>query len=287
MIWHDNRRDYATNEVTISGNVAGMAMAAFMGGSYTLSVPTVPTGLAAAAGSSQINVTWSAAAGAAGYDLEADGTIISNAASPYVHTGLTPGQTHSYRVRAKNSAGTSAWSTAVSATTSASAVDYPANADAYVRDGTYAATNYGTAATIDVKGDPDAGYNRKSFLKFDLTGRTGTSVASATLKVYCNGASAATPLVIYGLSGTDTWVESGSGSITWNNQPSSTNAVTIGTLNVTAAGWYAIDVTSYVNSQMSGDKKVTFKMQVENNNGATLSFNSRENASNKPALVVN
>ncbi|SHL27383.1 hypothetical protein SAMN02745136_04525 [Anaerocolumna jejuensis DSM 15929] len=124
-------------------------------------------------------------------------------------------------------------------------------------------------------------------MKFDLTGRTGTSVASATLKVYCNGASAATPLVIYGFSGTDTWIESGSGSITWNNQPSSTNAVTIGTLNVTAAGWYAIDVTSYVNSQMSGDKKVTFKMQVENNNGATLSFNSRENASNKPALVVN
>ncbi|MGN6715006.1 glycoside hydrolase family 9 protein [Anaerocolumna jejuensis] len=287
MVWHDNRRDYATNEVTISGNVAGMAMAAFMGGSYTLSVPTVPTGLAAAAGASQINVTWSAAAGAAGYDLEADGTIISNAVSPYVHTGLAPGQTHSYRVRAKNSAGTSAWSTAVSAVTSASAVDYPANADAYVRDGTYATTNYGTAATIDVKGDPDAGYNRKSFLKFDLTGRTGTSVASATLKVYCNGASAATPLVIYGLSGTDTWVESGSGSITWNNQPSSTNAVTIGTLNVTAAGWYAIDVTSYVNSQMSEDKKVTFKMQVENNNGATLSFNSRENASNKPVLVVN
>ncbi|BCJ98618.1 glycoside hydrolase family 9 protein [Anaerocolumna chitinilytica] len=288
MVWHDNRRDYATNEVTISGNVAGMAMVAFMGGSYTQSVPAVPTGLTAVAtGTSQINVTWSAVSGATGYDLEVDGTTINNVTSPYVHSGLALGSTHSYKVRAVNSTGTSVWSTAVSATTaSASSVDYIAASDAYVRDGTYAGTNYGTAATIDVKGDPDTGYNRKGFMKFDLTGRSGTSVSSAILKVYCNAVSAATPVVIYGLSGTDTWVESGSSSITWNNQPGSTGAVTIGTLNVTAAGWYNIDVTSYVNSQMSGDKKMTFKLQVENGNGATISFNSKENAANKPALTV-
>lgn len=288
MVWHDNRRDYATNEVTISGNVAGMAMVAFMGGSYTQSVPAVPTGLTAAAtGTSQINVAWSAVSDATGYDLEVDGTTINNVTSPYVHSGLALGSTHSYKVRAVNSTGTSAWSTAVSATTtSASSVDYIAVADAYVRDGTYAGTNYGTAATIDVKGDPDTGYNRKGFIKFDLTGRSGTSVSSAILKVYCNAVSSATPVVIYGLSGTDTWVESGSSSITWNNQPGSTGAATIGTLNVTAAGWYNIDVTSYVNSQMSGDKKMTFKLQVENGNGATLSFNSKENASNKPTLTV-
>lgn len=288
MVWHDNRRDYATNEVTISGNVAGMAMTAFMGGTYTQGIPSVPAGLAAAAaGPSQINVSWSAASGATGYDLEVDGTTISNVTSPYAHTGLALGSTHSYRVRAKNSAGTSTWSTAVSATTSASAVDYASAADAYVRDGTYSGTNYGTATTIDVKGDPDAGYNRKGFLKFDLTGRSGTSVAAASLKIYCNAVSASTPLKVYGLSGSDTWVESGSGSITWDNQPSSTGAVSIGTLNVTAAGWYTIDVTSYVNSQMSGDKKVTIKLQVENNNGASLSFNSKENSSNKPVLTVN
>ncbi len=288
MVWHDNRRDYATNEVTISGNVAGMAMVAFMGGSYTQSVPAVPTGLTAVAtGTSQINVTWSAVSGATGYDLEVDGTTINNVTSPYVHSGLALGSTHSYKIRAVNNTGTSVWSTAVSATTaSASSVDYIAAADAYVRDGTYAGTNYGTASTIDVKGDSDTGYNRKGFIKFDLTGRSGTSVSSAILKVYCNAVSAATPVVIYGLSGTDTWVESGSSSITWNNQPGSTGAVTIGTLNVTAAGWYNIDVTSYVNSQMSGDKRMTFKLQVENGNGATLSFNSKENAANKPALTV-
>lgn len=288
MVWHDNRRDYATNEVTLSGNVAGMAMVAFMGGGYIPTIPSVPTGLTAtAASSSQINVTWNAVSGATGYDLEVDGTTVSNVTSPYSHTGLALGSTHSYRVRAKNSAGSSSWSSTVSRTTSAGATDYLASTDAYVRDGTYATTNYGTATTLDIKGDPDAGYNRKGFVKFDLTGRAGTSVASATLKLYCNAASASTPLVIYGLTGSDSWIESGTGSITWNNQPSSTGAVSIGTVNVSAAGWYTIDVTSYLNSQMSGDKTVTFKLQVENNNGASLSFNSKESSSNKPALTVN
>lgn len=289
MIWHDNRRDYATNEVTISGNAAGMAMVAFMGGGAASSAPGVPTGLTATvAGSAQINVTWNTASGATGYDLQVDGAVVSNAASPYAHTGLSTGSTHTYKVRAKNSAGTSAWSAATSATTSSSAsTDYTTNGDAYVRDGTYATTNYGTALTIDIKGDPDAGYNRKGFVKFDLTGRSGTSVASALLKVYVNAASASTPVKVYGLAGNDGWIESGTGGVTWNNQPSSTNAVLIGTLNVSAAGWYTIDASSYVNSQFGGDKKVTFKLQVENNNGASISLNSKENTANKPLLTVN
>ncbi|CAK4822018.1 unnamed protein product [Aphanomyces euteiches] len=55
MVWHDNRRDYATNEVTISGNVAGMAMVAYMGGGAApVVIPAVPTGLAAAAASSPV-----------------------------------------------------------------------------------------------------------------------------------------------------------------------------------------------------------------------------------------
>lgn len=289
MIWHDNRRDYATNEVTISGNAAGMAMVAFVGGGAAPAIPAVPTGLtAAAASSAQINVTWNAVSLATGYDLEVDGTTVSNVASPYAHSGLTAGSTHNYQVCAKNSAGTSAWSSIMSATTASNAsTDYITNGDAYVRDGTYAATNYGTAATIDVKGDPDAGYNRKGFVSFDLTGRSGSSVASALLKVYCNAASASTPVEIYGLTGSDAWIESGTGSITWNNQPSSTGAVLVGTINVSAAGWYTIDATSYVNSRISGDQKMTFKMQVENNNGVSISFNSKENTSNKPVLTVN
>ncbi len=81
-------------------------------------VPGVPTGLAAsAASSSQINVSWSSVSGATGYDLEVDGTVRSDVTSPYAHTGLTANSSHNYKVRAKNTAGTSAWSSIVSATT--------------------------------------------------------------------------------------------------------------------------------------------------------------------------
>jgi hypothetical protein len=82
------------------------------------SVPAVPTRLTAtAASTSQINVSWKASTGATGYDLEIDGVATLGVTSPYPHTGLAANSTHTYRVRAKNSAGASAWSAAVTATT--------------------------------------------------------------------------------------------------------------------------------------------------------------------------
>lgn len=81
-------------------------------------LPPVPTGLtAAAASASQINVSWNASSGATGYDLLVDGVTISNVSSPYSHTGLAAGSTHTYQVRAKNSQSPSAWSSMVSAAT--------------------------------------------------------------------------------------------------------------------------------------------------------------------------
>lgn len=87
-------------------------------------IPAVPTGLnAAAAGTSVINITWSNSAGATGYDLKLDGVEISNVTSPYAHTGLAANSTHTYAVRAKNSSGTSAWSSTVTAATRPQIVD--------------------------------------------------------------------------------------------------------------------------------------------------------------------
>jgi hypothetical protein len=93
----------------------------------TPAAPPTPTGLTAnAVSSSQINVSWNASSGASGYDLERDGSVIDVGTSlSYSHTGLAASSNHSYRVRAKNSSGTSAWSTTVSATTQAA----PSNLD--------------------------------------------------------------------------------------------------------------------------------------------------------------
>lgn len=80
--------------------------------------PGVPAGLAAlAVSSTRIDVSWSAVAGATGYDLEVDGATLANVVSPYAHVGLVAGGAHAYRVRAKNAFGVGAWSASVSATT--------------------------------------------------------------------------------------------------------------------------------------------------------------------------
>lgn len=58
-----------------------------------------------------IKLTWPATPNALGYDVEADGTVISNGTSnTFVHNGLSPNTQHTYKVRVRNSGGTGNWS---------------------------------------------------------------------------------------------------------------------------------------------------------------------------------
>jgi hypothetical protein len=80
--------------------------------------PPVPTNVTATASSStQLNVTWTASVGATSYQLLQDGVSISGVSSPYAAVGFAPSSTHTFQVRAVNSAGASAYSAVVSATT--------------------------------------------------------------------------------------------------------------------------------------------------------------------------
>ncbi len=72
--------------------------------------PDVPGGLTAEADISSVTISWDEVLGAEGYDIEVDGTVITDVTSPYEHTGLVYNSTHTYSVRAKNSAGASPWS---------------------------------------------------------------------------------------------------------------------------------------------------------------------------------
>lgn len=72
--------------------------------------PAAPAGYAYPMGTSRINASWSLPDGASGYDIEVDGKIIADVTMPYGHTGLDAESAHSYRVRAKNHLGASAWS---------------------------------------------------------------------------------------------------------------------------------------------------------------------------------
>lgn len=92
----------------------------------TGSTPSAPTGASATAGNGQATISWNTVSGATSYNIywsttsgvtKTNGTKISNATSPYTHTGRTNGTTYYYVVTAVNSYGESMESSQASATT--------------------------------------------------------------------------------------------------------------------------------------------------------------------------
>src|SRR3982750_1722841 len=87
-----------------------------------------------------------------------------------------------------------------------------AQADSYVRDGSSASANFGTATSFLVKnsGTADSGFNRWIYLRFDLSSISGT-VSSAKLRLFGkvdNTASESHSTALYSVS-TTTWTETG------------------------------------------------------------------------------
>jgi hypothetical protein len=194
---------------------------------------------------------------------------------------LSPGSSHAV--------GTPASATATIAADSptgpATPVTIRAAADTYVRDGTYAKQNFGAAADLQLKNTTSTGFRRESYLRFPLTGVA--SVASAKLRLYARLDSTQSPssaLAVYGSSNT-TWAET---SPTWNTRlPIGTAALATGSIAGTAARWYEIDLTSYVQQQRAaGATAVTFVLQATSTVNTTVLINSDEATANRPELVV-
>ncbi len=83
-----------------------------------ITLPGVPDNLSAEATDTSITVTWDPSSGATAYDLEVDGVLVENLTNTeYVHSGLEPNSTHTYKVRAKNERGMSNWSETIHPTT--------------------------------------------------------------------------------------------------------------------------------------------------------------------------
>ncbi len=200
----------------------------------------------------------------------------------YTDTDLESGKRYSYRVKARDVSANlnqTGWSSTLSAWTLDNVIIYP-EADAFVRAGTYADDNYGGDTTLCVK-TASVDYIRRSFLRFDLSGVTGT-VTGATLRLYVDRRDAATTHAVDFVS-TDTWSEN---SITWNNQPAS--GATLDSNSIPAAGnWIEFDVTSQVSTELAGDDKISLMVHEPAATTYTL-YDSKETAtaSNKPQLVI-
>jgi glucose/arabinose dehydrogenase len=158
-------------------------------------------------------------------------------------------------------------------------------ADAYVRDGTSAATNFGTAADLIAKRSANAGNTRESYLRFNVA--SFANITAATLRVF--GRSTTTqnvPVALYGAANTN-WTES---NLTWNTRPS-TGATAIAparTVAGTTGTWYEFNVSDFVRQQKeAGAATVTFALKATGVTDAQALFVSDENASaNKPQLLL-
>ncbi|MES2277196.1 MAG: DNRLRE domain-containing protein [Bacteroidota bacterium] len=158
------------------------------------------------------------------------------------------------------------------------------SADTYVRDGTYAATNYGTETSTTVKSDA-VSYNRKAYSKFDFTAVTTPQIQTAILSmnVSYTDTDPSRTISVY-TTNTESWLES---TLNWNTAPMDTTYV--GKLTVTGTGVYTLDVSSAINRQLARPDHIASFLFL--NKGATgakndIMFNTRRSASNKPQLSI-
>jgi hypothetical protein len=154
-------------------------------------------------------------------------------------------------------------------------------ADAFVRDGSFASTNFGSSAALEVKNGTPNSIKRESYLKFSVSGIT--EIGTAKLRVF--GQNVETPnsvnLSAYGVAN-DTWTETG---ITWLNAPGAATALLASTA-VSKIQYYDLDVTGYVKAQLAGDKTASFVLKNATGKNIKLAFNSKESATNPPQLVI-
>lgn len=151
--------------------------------------------------------------------------------------------------------------------------------DAFVRDGSYGNTNYGSLPNLTIKAG-GTGYSRKAFLKFDVS--SISTVTSAKLRVYGSNIESSAGVTIKSYyANTDAWSE---GTITWNNCPAATPIGALGGVT-NKQKYYEWDVTAYVQAQVAGDNIVSLVLHENAGTNLTTDWHSRE-GSNKPQLII-
>src|SRR5215831_2759897 len=177
-----------------------------------------------------------------------------------------------------------------SSTAAALVTLYPTG-DAYVQDGSSANTNFGTASLLNLKTDSGTnnGLNRDVYFKFDLGG-VSTSISSVKLRIYAAlSAAGSVSSSAYSVA-TTSWIETGTGSITWNNKPARSGSALTGatvTINSTTYTTYDLDVTSYVKGEkLAGRDVVSLALHDGAASTPTITLNSRESLANQPQLIL-
>jgi fibronectin type 3 domain-containing protein len=265
---------------------AGMADSAVTTATYTLTAATPGATPAAGTYASTQNVTLTSATTGASIYYTLNGSTPTTASTLY--TGpISVGSTLTLKaIAVKPAMGDSAVLTA--AYTISSGATVVADRDAYVRDGSSAGTNFGSATTMEVK-QGSAGNIRWAYVRFPLSALP-SSMSSAKVRLFGYAQGTNKAYSVYQVANTS-WVET---SLNWNTRPTplpvAGDKLATTTVNTGSGAWYEWTVTAYVQAQKTATPTgfVTFVVigDVNVNGDSQTIFNSKENASNKPELKV-
>ena len=206
--------------------------------------------------------------------------------APYSFTWLSPpGGTYVLTARATDSDGDTSDASVIITVADGTGALRIATADAYVRDGSNANTNFGTATSLQVKTTTVTGNNRDAYLKFSVSSLTGM-VRKARLRVFggLNNPDAMI-LAAFGVASTS-WSETG---ITFNNKPpmGSQELFEVNPITQVTPAIYELDVTDYVrNLRTGGASTISLGLHSTVNTEQFFSANSREASTNKPTLDI-
>lgn len=163
-------------------------------------------------------------------------------------------------------------------------ITLPPVADSYIHRSNSNIAGLGTAPTIEVKNVENSLVQRRSaYLRFSLG--TAGPVSSAKLRIYGHNHenSNGIRVHVYGVND-DSWKETTVALYT----PPTASTPSLSSVSVNNVDkYYELDVTSYVQAQQqANDALVSFLLADPAFRNTRVIFNSRENASNPPQLVI-
>ncbi len=152
-------------------------------------------------------------------------------------------------------------------------------ADAYTNNaGAYADENYGDKQKLLIRNRSNWGYS--SYLRFDLS--QYAEITKATLKLF-GSTERGNPVNIGLFPLSDNWEELG---INNNNAPVPDSGLITSIEIPTSEDYYEIDVTSYIQTELSKDWLASFALVSLNSEDDQAGFRSKESGPSGPMLVL-
>ena len=151
--------------------------------------------------------------------------------------------------------------------------------DSYTEAGASADKNFGTNATLAVKGSYEKAdaYYRAVLVKFNVEEIPSVVTEDITLCLYVNGREGSTPIPfhVYACDPYE-WDER---TVTYNTIPQKEELVA--SLEVNSDGWVSIDITDYVKKcRANGEKLISFILEGENDGRRQIKFTSKDSKVN-------